>query len=35
MFSIVKNIIEKNCNKFELVLGENFGSMYVDMLKVK
>lgn len=35
MFFIVKNLIEKNCNKFELFLGENLGSMYVDILKVR
>ena len=35
VFSTAKNITEKNRNKFELVLGENLGSMYADMPKVK
>ncbi|MDE5103657.1 MAG: ATP-binding protein [Trichodesmium sp. St19_bin2] len=35
VFSTAKDITEKNRNKFELVLGENLGSMYADMPKVK
>ncbi|MEB3341749.1 MAG: ATP-binding protein [Okeania sp.] len=30
-----QNLIEKNSNKFELVLGENLGDIYADMPKVR
>ncbi|MDJ0515760.1 MAG: ATP-binding protein [Trichodesmium sp. MO_231.B1] len=32
---IAKNPIEKNCNSFKLVLGENLGIMYADMRLLK
>ena len=35
LFGTAKNLIEKNRNKFELVLGENLGYMYADMPKVR
>ena len=35
MFSTAKNLTEKNRNKFELLLGENLGSMYADISKVR
>ena len=35
MFSTAKNLTEKNRNKFELLLGENLGSMYADIPKVR